>query len=933
MHDLYPSTGYITVDVPITIIKNGVTTETFKHHWADSPEMAVRKALELDKKGKTVFISQASFKDTKSRKAANALEVKNFFLDIDCGADPKYVYKTQAEGLAGLQRFCRVTGLPTPTVVNSGNGLYAHWILTHSLPSELWLNAAKMLQKLVKTLEPGLDLDSISTDRSRILRPAGATHRKDLDNLKTVKAGPKAPLVDPDDFVRLLKEASSEAEIPLAAPKRESKIDMAVFTAGLDDHRPSSAEEIALKCLQIASLKAKLGDVAEPLWYAGIGLLRFTLEAPEIVHTWSAGHAEYSREGTDKKVLQLEKVGTGPTTCAKFNTDNPGVCSGCKFAGKLTSPITLGYAAPTALAKTEESSYPDPPFGFLLTEDGVYYDDGGTPISIYPYPVYVSAVNADNGGESFTLKHRMPHDGWREATLQSKCCTDHKVLFSELINRHVHVLGKDAKGLFALYVELSMMKLRKAGKLARLYGQMGWTKDVEGDDLLFVHGPSVYRKDAEPQTVGYSATAPDFVKSLEIVGDHSEWVKNTSILNRPGLEGLAFEFLCTSFGAPLVRFTGYDGAMLAVTSARSGVGKTLVGMWGVSAWGDPKTLVLLQKDTENALVGRLGVYNTLPVYIDEVTNITPDALSDLAYKVTQGRDKARMTQKAVEKANINRWNTLAVVSSNQSLINKLSALKGDAGAEINRIFEYEVENGFTDKEGSRIFEGFASCYGGVGREYGSWLVSNQDQHGAVLSGLTSRLKALTDALPEERYWVMVAAVGIYGGQIARQLGLSLIETEPIMDWLVGTIKGMRAGRDGQAFDSVNFIGAMLDRHAQGILVLRDYDAKSKFIQAAVREPRSQLIGRIEEDKNHLWISADHIKKELHKINISPIRCSKDLKEKGLMAVGEKINLGRGSMFSGSQQSCWKFNLADPALAGRILRLVKTEETMTKEKVI
>jgi hypothetical protein len=785
-----------------------------------------------------------------------------------------------------------------------------------------------MLQTLVKQVEPSLDGDGIIADRSRVLRPVGSHNKKDIDHPKEVKLGRKAEPVDADDFIKLIKEASTDAEIPLATPGRESKINMAVFTAGLDEHRPSSAENIALKCLQIASLKSKLGDVPEPLWYAGIGLLRFTIEAPAIVHAWSIGHIDYSRESTDKKLLQLEKVGTGPTTCAKFNVDNPGVCSGCVFAEKLTSPITLGYDAPKPLEKSEDSPYPDPPFGFLLSETGVYFDDAGTSVSIYPYPAYVSAVNADNGGESFTIKHRLPHDGWRETTLQSKFCTDHKLLFAELIARHVHIVGKDSKGLFAMYVELSMAKLRKAGKLARLYGQMGWTKDGEEEDLLFVHGPSVYRKDAEPQVVGYSATAPEFVRSLEIQGDHKEWVKNTAILNRPGLEGLAFEFLCTAFGAPLVRFTGYDGAMLSVVGG-SGIGKTLVGRWGVSAWGDPKTLVLLQKDTENALVGRLGVYNTLPVYVDEVTNITPDALSDLAYKVTQGRDKARMTQKAVEKSNINRWNTLAVVSSNQSLINKLSALKGDAGAEINRIFEYEVKDGFTDTEGGRIFAGFESCYGGVGKEYGSWLVSNQHRHGAAIANLSTRLKSDVDALPEERYWIMVAAVGIYGGMIAKKLGLSHVKIEPILEWVVETIKGMRTCREEQSFDSLNFIGAMLDRNSQGILVVRDYDPKAKFMNNVVREPRSKLVGRIEEDENLLWISADAIRQELHRINISPHRVSKDLRGFGLVATGEKINLGRGSLFSGIQQSCWKFKLDDPALAGRILKLVRSEDTIAK----
>jgi hypothetical protein len=176
---------------------------------------------------------------------------------------------------------------------------------------------------------------------------------------------------------------------------------------------------------------------------------------------------------------------------------------------------------------------------------------------------------------------------------------------------------------------------------------------------------------------------------------------------------------------------------------------------------------------------------------------------------------------------------------------------------------------------------------------------------------------------------MVAAVGFYGGMIAKKLGLSHVKIEPILEWVVETIKGMRTCREEQCFDSLNFIGAMLDRNSQGILVVRDYDPKAKFVNNVVREPRSKLVGRIEEDENLLWISADAIRQELHRINISPHRVSKDLRGFGLVATGEKINLGRGSLFSGIQQSCWKFKLDDPALAGRILKLVRSEDTIVK----
>ncbi len=104
-----------------------------------------------------------------------------------------------------------------------------------------------------------------------------------------------------------------------------------------------------------------------------------------------------------------------------------------------------------------------------------------------------------------------------------------------------------------------------------------------------------------------------------------------------------------------------------------------------------KDLIMLKDDTRNTILSRLGVYANLPMAVDEVTNMTGADVSDFAYRITQGRDKGRLNANAVEKANLNSWNTIAVTTSNASLIDLLSTAKADPSAEINRILEYEVQ--------------------------------------------------------------------------------------------------------------------------------------------------------------------------------------------------------------------------------------------------
>jgi hypothetical protein len=452
---------------------------------------------------------------------------------------------------------------------------------------------------------------------------------------------------------------------------------------------------------------------------------------------------------------------------------------------------------------------------------------------------------------------------------------------------------------------------------------MGWKEEKDG--LAFIHGDSIYRKGGEIHKVGYSATAPDFVKSMKPVGTTAMWADNTSILNREGLEGLAFEFLASAFGSPLVRFTGYEGAMLSIVGD-SGLGKTLVGKWGLSAWGDSKKLMLTRDDTRNALVGRFGVYNTLPAYIDEISNIPADELSDIAYKITQGRDKVRLNRNAVERANVNQWNLLAVVSSNHSLMDKLAVHKGHANAEFNRIFEFEITEGVTKAEGLQIFTTCEENYGAVGRQYAQMLVEKQDEHRMALTKIADMLDKKSHALPEERFWTMTCAVTIYGGMLARKDGLSNVDVERLIPWMIKQIRSMRKYKDSQSFDAVSFIGGLLDKHANGVLCVGDYKPGDKFAQMGYREPRGRLVARIELDAMKLWISSDVVRAELTKLHISTRKVAGVLAEKGLISTGGRLSLGRGTVYGGVAQTVWEFNLGHPALEYRTLALVQTLRT-------
>jgi len=104
-------------------------------------EDAVAVAENLKNEGYNAYYALATFEDGKSRKTANVKQLRSLFIDLDCGQGKPY--ETQEEALLDLKRFCQVTKMPKPTLVNSGGGIHAYWALEEPLSREQWTPLAK----------------------------------------------------------------------------------------------------------------------------------------------------------------------------------------------------------------------------------------------------------------------------------------------------------------------------------------------------------------------------------------------------------------------------------------------------------------------------------------------------------------------------------------------------------------------------------------------------------------------------------------------------------------------------------------------------------------------------------------------------------------------------------------------------------------------
>jgi len=896
----------------------------FIHRFFDNVESLCNHITAMDGQGHTMYFAQASFLTNENRKQVNVQHLRSFFFDIDCG--PEKPYLTQKDGAVALQEFVRAADLPMPSIVNSGNGLYAYWHLTEDVAPDKWGVVARALKHVATSLN--FKIDPVRTaDTASVLRPVGSHNRKNV--VKDVKLLYEADELPLQRFIDLLSLAAAKQKAPmrgLTPPRSAGKGINDEFTSGIEGPEYSLLQ-IADRCAQIREVRDRNGDVPEPVWYGFIGLARFTLEGKdeEIILDWSSGHPDYSESATRAKILHHEESGVGPTTCVKFGGDNPQGCVGCKYADKIKSPIVLGKPDPEAIAVPKEEAELLP-HRYKRTTDGLFVNDEGVLIKFYPCDLYTEKIAYDHslGYETVTIRHRLPVTGeYKEFALRASLIHDKKQLLMTLGDNHVQVSGGESRNIMCAYIDDCMAALRSRRRLSTLYSQMGWRHD--GVENVFVLGESVYRPGCEPELAGFARSLPPVARAFTTQGSLEEWRRGTSNLGLPGMEPLAFAFLAGAFGAPLLKFTGYAGAMVALVG-KSGIGKTLLGEWIMSVYGDPQRLIMLKDDTRNALVSRLGVYGSLPVYIDEISNIEAQDLSDLVYRVTQGRDKARLNRNAVEKEGINSWNTIAVCSSNHSLIDKLSSYKSDASAEINRIMEIGVRavDTFGRDTATQTLRTFRENFGVAGPVYARYLTEHQEHHLAKLDAVGRMLDERAGARPDERFWSAVASCAIYGGLIASRLGIINFSVTPIIDWLVDTISGLRSDKQELVVSETDTLGQFLDEHSVNALVTSN---NSEKLCSIIREPRGRLIYRINTDTHRLFISRAEIKTWAHKKFVSYSELRRNLEDIGaLVTTDKRAVLGAKTYIGGTQQPCWEIDLTCPSLGRTVVGIVKQIET-------
>jgi hypothetical protein len=910
-----------------------------RHHAAQTADEAAALAAKFDVAGVSVYHANASFKEEyietgelnewgkpkrKRRVQENAAFVKSLWLDLDCGDGKDY--PDQRTALADVMTFCREAGIPQPLYVSSGYGVHCYWVFNKDIPAAQWRRLAAVWRSVVDHYKVKHDA-VCTTDLVRILRPTGTHNRKFGKAVEVRVMGDVPPTLDVVQFANHLMSLVKEHAIAVS-PARETKpkADLSSDLSAGIEYPPSSAYEIVVRCQQVRDFRDSGGDVAEPLWYAMLGLLKHTIEGDDICHEWSSGAPDYDRQTTQSK---LEQWTFGPPTCERIKQLNPTGCAGCAFADKCKSPIQLGTVVPEQVAIEEvneaagEAGEQVPPIPLHMQErfhwDGKelsYYikDEAGLKKKVAFCDVYLYPTQSfrDNGYVEMTWHVRERPGVFRTFEMSGEATSvGGRELFAALGRQGV-VAKPGGKKAMEQYITEWFTQLRREAEEVNAYKTFGWNKDG------FLLGDTLYTPDG-PRKVRVQGDAETRLDAFEENGSTQEWAELVNhIYNRPGHE--PFQWLIgTGFGAPLVRLmnNGVAGCIINAFSAQTAQGKSTAAKVALGIYGRADKLMLTKQQTTTlGIFGYASMLNSLPVVLDEISNTKGEELSNLVYTFSQGQGRVGMQSGGGLRPNTYNWATLLTGTANRSMHTTLAASSANATPEIARVFEYKFnrpENGLEINEANSVVPRLLEQCGAVGREYVDYLVRNQDAVREMLFKTQDVLTRKANLTQDERFWSTSATVIVTGLMIAKRLGYVAFDLKELVGWASRQLNYMREMVEEATANPIDQFGEMLNELSTGFLVTdKEGDARDKNGKAIIlHAPRGDLVGRVVVASHTLYLPISVIRAWCSENRADYRQMTDELLLRGWANVmARPFPLGKGTNdYATAPSRCYKINLA------------------------
>jgi hypothetical protein len=866
-------------------------TRKNEHAFVEKLEDLLPHVDRWNKADYNIFFALSTFAKVGKRTAENTLKIKAFFIDMD-GYESK---KSAAIALDAFMEKVGLSELGKPWIVSSGGGLHCYWPLTEELPTDVWKPVADNLKRLCAQEKMSIDM-SVTSDSARVMRfPETFNHKKKYSKPMPVKLLAEGDIFKFEDIAALIDKHLVEKPDPIQK----------VETLSLPGARPSKAMTKAqVKLIEnsttlFASFESKCGQVVdylntaqddgkEPVWRGLLSWAKVCNDGEEKA-VWLSEMHPYPPDRMHQKLAEIK----GPYSCVAMDSLNPGICTGCPHWGKITNPLILGRELKAdntekviplatvseefveeeffALDESEEGDDPDnipavrrplPPRGYSYGENGgVYFvkeeaDEEGKKskktIQLVPYDLFVvDLLKMEN--EHLVHMAAVRPEGVLTLNFPQKSIVSRDETLKWLASQNIvsTFAGYD-KQLYE-YVRACVGEASQAKKPIVVPYQCGWQEDNS-----FVYNNRVFTSDGRETRIPMPGLE-NINRNTNSDGDLQTWKKlwQTIFVDKPNME-TALAVCLDSFGAPLMRFTEYEGFVWHIGSRESGTGKSLVLSAKAGVWGHPLRYRTGKGTSPVAMQQRAGLLNSMPLLVDEITN-TQRANMEWApvfiFDFAEAQGKERMDAGAnKERLNNTSWKTTCTMTSNESLTDYMAgARKFSSNGELLRMLEWNpnIKLVWTPKEREVLLD-MKRHYGVAGEAWVRWLTKHREVAQEVVAKTHAHLKKVMNFDDDERYWHAGCTIIVASAILLRRDYANILDVEVqkvinalklVVDKARGIIRGsVRTAEDVlNAYTGDNYGSFIIIKKADGRLLAAWGDGES--VDKSLT--RSKVLGRVE----------------------------------------------------------------------------------------
>jgi hypothetical protein len=804
-----------------------------EHVFSSSIDELATNAARFNEAKCDTYFALAAFKHSGNRTAENAKVMRSFFLDLDCAEAGPKTYATKEEGMAAFTAFVEKTGLDAlgaPLMVDSGGGYHVYWPLTANVDIATWKPVAENFKRLCK--QEGLKIDmTVPADAARVMRVPGTTNWKRVRKYNITL--PVVVLQEPlpevflfDDFARIVRE--NLIDIPPvqdfeAIPGKKPTLPATANTLKLFENSSTFFKSILSKstkgegCGQLVHyLENASEDGMEPLWRGWLSIATKCEDGVKASNFLTERHP-YTKERMAQKLREIK----GPYPCTKFDSENPGICTGCKHFGKITNPLALGREVQVEVeekviqvvkqptAPHEEATQvtyvrPTAPRGFSYGKTGGIYreetttDEEGNKVTaqrmILPYDLFVMDILKPIDGDHTVHMVALRPEGAVDILFPQRVIIGKDELAKSLASQNIMAAfgaGNDAQ--LWMYVRGCVENYSSGRGAMGVPSNYGWQEDQS-----FVHHNLIYGADGSIRKI----PMPGLENVFHATGRNGTldgWRKRflllaSSTYNKPEDLHPLLASACVGFGSIVMAFSGIDGMTFHLGHRESGTGKSYALRMAASIWGHPNRYRVGAATSDVAMLQRAGLLGSLALISDEITTKNRANLEwfpAFCFSYSEGGGKDRMEAGAnKERINTSFWMGLALMASNTVVLDYMTGVrKHSSEGELRRVLEHNPRTKlrWTPAE-LELIKTYADSYGVAGPLFAQWAVKNRETIQRVYKEVEARLKVEFNIVDDERFWLAGCAADVTGAILAGDNYAGIVNL-PI-EGIIKALKGM-----------------------------------------------------------------------------------------------------------------------------------------------